>query len=380
MRPSALRSLILAALLLPAMPVIAQSDTSDEDQPAASCTDANELLRERGDDSASEIAKRLRAQQEIRRKAEKDLRQIRMKHFGTIKKTEIRQEGIAKMRQHTDPALFPLMIDLYSREGEDIRDAVMQLFVDSNSREGDTSLAWLAVYGKDETLRAKATKLLSDRIKLAHPSVPKAEKKDDASKGASSTPASTPAKDATSPSTPATPANGSRSAAQQTRTLPESFTFDPKDAARIVIYEGLRRGKDSTKYRAADLAANLNLTELIPWLAASQASGRPQGAAVGGIGSTGALAYILVGTQQSFVSDLTPVISENAVAFDPQLSTVTSGTVLRVIDAVVYTYHVDIHRALVRLASNAANKDMGHLGWDYGAWMRWYKDEYLASR
>ncbi|MFO0855758.1 MAG: hypothetical protein U0640_00200 [Phycisphaerales bacterium] len=362
MRSGTLRSfnfsaLVLAAMLTPALPAFAQ--VADDDQPAASPIDANELLRERGEDSASEVAKRLRAQQETRKKSEKELRQIRMKHFGTIKKTEIRQEGIAKMRQHTDPALFPLMIDLYSREGEDVRDAVMQLFIDSNSREGDTSLAWLAVYGRDEVLRMKATKLLDKRIKEAHPPAPK--------------PSQDTSKPADASSTPATDAS------QPQRTLPESFTFDPQDAARIVIYEGLRRGKDETKYRAANLAADLNMTELIPWLAASQASGRPQGAAVGGLGSTGALAYIIVGTQQSFVSDLTPVVSENAVAFDPQLSTVTSGTVLRVIDAVVYTYHVDIHNALVRLANNATNKDMGYLGWDYRAWMNWYKNEYLPT-
>lgn len=370
MRSTALRSLILAGLLLPAMPTFAQT-SGDDDQPAASCTDPNALLRDRGEDSASEVAKRLRAQQEVRKKAEKELRQIRMKHFGTIKKVEIRQEGITKMRQHVDPVLFPLMIDLYSREAEDVRDAVMQLFVDSNSREGDTSLAWLAIYGRDEVLRGKAMKLLDERIKKAHPVVTKAN-----------TTAPSPIAPVQPGDASVAPTNGTPQGTQVSQpksSLPQSFTFDPKDAARIVIYEGLRRGKDSTKYRAANLAADLNLTELIPWLAASQASGRPQGAAVGGLGSTGALAYILVGTQQSFVSDLTPVVSENAVAFDPQLSTVTSGTVLRVIDAVVYTYHVDIHNALVRLANNASNKDMGYLGWDYGAWMRWYNNEYLPT-
>lgn len=361
MRSLALRTLLLASLL--PLPALAQQPK--DDQPAASCTDANELLRERGENSASETAKRLRAQQETRRKAEKDLRIIRMKHFGSIKKTDIRQEGIAKMRQHTDPALYPLMIDIYSREADDVRNAMMQLFVDSNTREGDTSLAWIAVYGKDDSFRDTATKLLNDRIKAAHPPKPKTDDK----------PAPT---TTTAPSTPA-PAQPATPQAAQTPTR-QSFQYDPKDAARIVIYEGLRRGSDPNKYSAANLAANLNLTELIPWLAASQVSGSPQGNSGGGIGSTGALAYIIVGEQQSYVSDLTPVISENAVAFDPQLSTLTNGTVLRVIDAVVYTYHVEIHNALVRLANNASGQDTSRLGWDYKAWMNWYNNEYLPGK
>jgi hypothetical protein len=149
-----------------------------------------------------------------------------------------------------------------------------------------------------------------------------------------------------------------------------------------VIYEGLRRGSNKVKGRAAELAADLKLVELIPWLAAAQVSGRP--ASGGSSGGTedpdGSLAYIVVGTQQAFVADLEPVVSEGAVAFDPTLSTITEGTVLRVIDAVVYTYHVEVHRPLVRLASEAAGRDMADLGWDYRKWAQWYYKDYLPSR
>ena len=44
----------------------------------------------------------------------------------------------------------------------------------------------------------------------------------------------------------------------------------------------------------------------------------------------GQRAYITVATQQAYVSDLQPIVSDNSVAFDPVLSTVPTGTVLDV--------------------------------------------------
>ncbi|MEQ8770419.1 MAG: hypothetical protein RIB60_07915 [Phycisphaerales bacterium] len=44
----------------------------------------------------------------------------------------------------------------------------------------------------------------------------------------------------------------------------------------------------------------------------------------------GQRAFIAVATQQTFVSDLTPVVSDSSVAFDPVISTISSGVVLDV--------------------------------------------------
>lgn len=341
-----------------ASPALAQDDS---DMPDAAPADVEQLMRDRGIDAKSTVAETLRDQESRRRAAEKELRRTRLKNFGTMKKVEIRQEGIATLRSHTDPALFALMIDLFSREQNDVRDAMTMMFYESASREGDASLAWLAIYGRDDYLRSKGLSLLTRRFEDEKRMRERAAKQSDVPAGKGPQ-AEDPNVDA--PSTP-----------QQLR-------HDPVDAARIVIYEGLRRGSNKVKGRAADLAANLKLVELIPWLAAAQVSGRP--ASGGNSGGTedpnGSLAYIVVGTQQAFVADLEPVVSEGAVAFDPTLSTITEGTVLRVIDAVVYTYHVEIHRPLVRLASEAAGRDMAHLGWDYRKWAQWYYKEYLPSR
>jgi type II secretory pathway component GspD/PulD (secretin) len=44
----------------------------------------------------------------------------------------------------------------------------------------------------------------------------------------------------------------------------------------------------------------------------------------------GQQAYVAVGTTQAYISDLEPVTDDNAVAFDPEISTVTTGSVLEV--------------------------------------------------
>lgn len=332
--------------------------------PDATPADVNALLKERGVDAQSGVADALRDQQARRKAAEKELRRVRLKNFGTIKKVEIRQEGIATLRSHTDPALFALMIDLFSREQDDVRDAMTAMFYESTSREGDASLAWLAIYGRDQYLRDKGLSMLTKRFEEEKALRERLARQAKEAEGKG------PAVDA-APEASTHDASG-----------PQVLRHDPVDAARIVIYEGLRRGSNKVKGRAADLAANLKLVELIPWLAAAQVSGRPAsgGGGGGGQNENGSLAYILVGTQQAFVADLEPVVSEGAVAFDPQLSTITEGTLLRVLDAVVYTYHVEIHRPLVRLASEAAGRDMASLGWDYRKWAQWYYKEYLPSR
>jgi hypothetical protein len=87
-----------------------------------------------------------------------------------------------------------------------------------------------------------------------------------------------------------------------------------------------------------------------------------------------------VGTQETFVSDLTPVVGPSAVAFDPQLDVVTSGTVLRISDAVVYEYHYEIHNPLTRLTSRLTDTDTRPLGWDAEKWTRWYTKEFPGLR
>src|SRR5262249_9087404 len=138
---------------------------------------------------------------------------------------------------------------------------------------------------------------------------------------------------------------------------------------------GLRTGTDDELGVAAHLASGLGLVEAIPMLISAQlGGGGTQVGSAGGDGDEHSLAWILVGTQQAFVSALQPVVGNSAVAFDPQVSVVTEGTILRVIDAVVVTYRYEVHNALVDLSSKAWGQSTYKLGWDNPAWRKWYKD------
>jgi len=261
-------------------------------------TDVPDWVKKLSLDPDSSAAKKYAAQQKIRAANEKQLRKIRATHFGQIRNQTVRQEGILQLREFTDPALFPSMVELFKREGVDVRTALMDQFKDSRTTEGDTSLAWMGVFDTDAEVRAAAVTRLKERIK------------------------------------------------QEKVTIP--------DTVKYVFYEGIRSGKESAMAASAQLINNLNIIDAIPWLIAGQLQGSPAGVSGAGLGGgerTGALAWILVGTQIAFVSDLTPVVGPSAVAFDPQLSVVTEGVILRVLDAAVYSYNVDLNSNLIDMTS-----------------------------
>jgi hypothetical protein len=262
------------------------------------------------------------ATQKQRVAAEREMRKLRAEYFDNIRNTEIRQIGISKLRQYADrPFLYPALLREFARCGEDVRGAILDLFADQQSDEGDTTLAWTAIFDKDEGWRAMAAERLQRRIK------------------------------------------------------------DPGEATtrmKQVIAHGLRR--DSTEKQmaaAARLASQLNVLEVIPLLIAAQAGGtQTTTARVGGDGDT-SLAYILVGTQTAYVADLDVVVGDNAVAFDPQLAVITEGTYLRIISAHVITYRTEVHSALVDITSRAWGRPTGGFGYDQDRWAQWYKSEFL---
>lgn len=267
------------------------------------------------DPRVQEHAKRQKRRVEL----ERELFKLRAEFFRNIRNTEIRQIGITKLRNYTQPVLYPSLLKIFKNEGMDVRGAVLDILADQANDEADTVLTWAAVFDEHAEFRAAAAERLSRRL---------AE-----SKGG------------------ATP------------------------RIKSVIAEGLRAGTNDEMSAAAKLAGVLDLVEAIPMLISAQLGG---GAAVGGGGNQGntSLAWILVGTQQAFVSDLTPVVGDSAVAFDPQVSVVTEGTYLRVIDAHVVTYRMDVHSALVGLSSKAWGKSTKEFGFDQPRWRSWYTDEF----
>lgn len=255
--------------------------------------------------------------------AEVEMKRLRAKYFRGIRNPEIRQIGIVKMREYTDPALYPSLMEIFAREGDDVRDAVLDHLRDQRNDQADATLAWTAVFDKKDVMRGAATERLIERTEEAG---------------------------------------------------------ETSYRVKSVVAEGLRRERNYQVAGAAQLAQQLKLFEAIPMLINAQVQGAPRGESEDG---DGALAWILVGRQQTFISDLQPVVGDSAVGFDPELSVITEGVILRVVDAAVYTYRVEVHNALVDLSSEAWGQPTKKLGWDQRAWRDWYTDEfvpYLAEK
>jgi hypothetical protein len=256
--------------------------------------------------------------QKRRIEQERELYKIRAQFIRGIRNTEMRQIGITKIREFTDPAIFPSLLRIFKRDGDDVRNAILDHLADRKSNEGDATLAWAAIFDEDPSYRAAAADRLIRRSRQAG---------------------------------------------------------EVPFYVRATVAKALKEGTDEELASAARLAQVLELVEAIPMLINAQIGGGTT-ARVGGGGGDTSLAYILVGKQQAFVSDLTPVVADNAVAFDPTLSVVTDGVVLRVIDAVVLTYRIEVHDALVRLSSKAWGQPTDRLGWDNAAWRDWYLGEF----
>lgn len=286
----------------------------------------------------------------------KQLKRIRFKHFGQIANVEIRQLGIAKLRDFAEPKYFPHLLELFAREKQDVRLAVLDVLEDYKADQGDTAIAYAAVFDKDVWFRGEASKRLAKRVAQINADRAAGKGKDELK-----TPAGSRGDE---------PAPG----------LDSGVSWRVK----AVIANGLKQSDDTVAAAAAELAADLRVFDLIPALINAQIQApRGGGAGTGAISNRGegALGYIMIGQQQAFVADLTPVVGDSAVAFDPTLGVVTSGTVLRVIDAVVVTYRTEIHYSLRRLANAGWDgRKTDGLGYDNRAWGEWYTREFLPYR
>jgi hypothetical protein len=266
------------------------------------------------------------ATQKERVAAEKELRKIRAKHFGEMRNVEIRQAGLAKLRAYADrPLLYPGILEIFGREKDDVRQAIVDMLADQKTDEADTSLAWCAIFHKQPEFRTLASDRLATRLAAGVKATPR---------------------------------------------------------IKAVVAEGLRPDCTNAEVAAAaTLAGRLDILDVVPLLINAQVVQTPQNQVVGGGGGNDggehALAYILIGTQQAYIADLNPVVGDSAVAFEPTLAVVTDGVVLRVIDATVITYRTEVHTALVNMTSRALGQNTAPNGWDGDKWGKWYRQEWL---
>ena len=270
------------------------------------------------------------AVQRERRKAERELNLIKRRHFGQIRVPETREIGLRKIRTFTSEPQIMALVDVFDREERDVRTAVLDHLSTLPNEGGIAPLAWEAVNGEDEWYRAEARRLLAEHW---------AWKLD--------------------PEQAVDSGEGGHAA-----------------AVRGVIAQGLQSPNDRQAVAAGNLARTLNLFEFIPLMASAQVAQRP----VGDDQRTGDLGWIMIGRQQTFVADLQPVVSNNAVAFDPQIGVLSDGVLLRIHQAVVTAFRTEIHTNLVDWTSGAWGRSTGHLGYEPDAWKRWYDNEFVPSR
>ena len=252
---------------------------------------------------------------------ERSLNHIRARRFGTMRNEALRAEGVAStldtLREFDDPSSYAVALKVFSREAMDVRGALLRFFAQAGTMEGDATLAWVACHDANAEARGMARDLLAARARAA----------------------------------------------------------GVHDAVRLVLDQALRAQDDDVVARAAQTVRALELLEAIPLLIATQV--RTQSPS--GSREPGALAWILVGTQRAYVSDVTPVVGSSSVAFNPTVSVLTTGSLLVVGDALVTTYRTEVHETLVAMTSEAWGKSTAHFGYDLDAWRTWHREDFLPA-
>ncbi len=137
----------------------------------------------------------------------------------------------------------------------------------------------------------------------------------------------------------------------------------------LVVEQALQSPNMQIVSAGAGAAGALHLVQAIPHLIVAQ---QPPVTTEG----QGDMAYILVGTQRYLVTDLQPVVGDNSVGFDPTLSAVTEGTVVRIQDAIVEFYNLDAHNALLNIVKDEFGRPVD-FGYNVPRWQQWYNEEYL---
>lgn len=264
---------------------------------------------------------------------ERQLKAIRGQNFGLNRSAETRRAGAAKLKAFTDPAAFPAMLEVFRYQAADARAAVFDHLAALKTEQADATLAWAAVFEPAEATRAEAKSRLEKRV------------------------------------------NDLVAASGKPRGTDGGAPL----SVQSVIAEGLKTHNQRVAGAAAGLAEGLKVLDAIPMMATAAGFGnQPSG------DTDAALAYIVIGRQTTFVSDLTPVVADSAVGFEPTIGVITEGTVLRVMNAFVTEYNYIIFDNINRMASAAMDgQSLGHLGRDPHRWAAFYENElkpYVQSK
>jgi hypothetical protein len=289
--------------------------------------------------------------------AARELRRLRAQHFRHQQDAQVRKAGVERLATFTDAPALAAMLEVLRLERDDARQGVIDHLAKLATPASIATLTYAAVHERDPAFRAMATRKLEALTKAGFPP------------SAFDTEPTTPQPDP-SPSQPtlATPAQtlsaiGPRVPQRLTTTLVTALQGSDRLAAG----------------NAARVVQSLGLIQAIPQLIMAQALGPTGGGGSGGDG--GAIAWIAIGTQRAFIADITPVVGEGAVGFDPTPGVISDGVVLAINDAAVTTSVVEpvpeVHAALVGMSSNLTGEDTSGLKYDRKAWAQWYHHKFL---
>jgi len=248
--------------------------------------------------------------------AQQEIRQIFSHFFKRTRNPKMHAQGWAELARHMhDPRLYDLMFELFEDKPFELRRDLVELFVKAATDDADVAICWAAVFDEDQRMRTWASGRLVERVGEGEPS----------------------------------------------------------ERIQRVLELALTSGKDDPAVASSILVRQFGLVKAIPYLIQAQAEPRRRDV------RKGAIAQIVVGTQQAFVANLTPVVANNAVGYQPTIGIVSSGVVLRVMDAVVWAYRTEVHSNLVDLTSNAWGQSTAELGYDQKAWFDWYEKEFKPT-
>ncbi|MBM4113833.1 MAG: hypothetical protein FJ253_10790 [Phycisphaerae bacterium] len=145
------------------------------------------------------------------------------------------------------------------------------------------------------------------------------------------------------------------------------------DSVVRVVDDSLRDTKHEVVNNAGLLAGNLNILSAIPPMIFAQvADDQVQG--------QGDLAWIAIGTTKTYVANVVPIVGDNSGAFAPVIGAIYEGVLLRVQDAVAYSYRTDLHEQLVAMTTADFGESTEHLGYDMREWWVWFNTRYVPFK
>lgn len=305
--------------MLPALALLAGLSALVTPRIAVAQADVPEFIRGLAKDPNDP---RLRAWKEQRKRElalQKELRKLRAMHLGSKNHAPTREAGLEKLSAYREPWMFASLLEVFAEERADVRDTVIRTLRESKSDAGDRALMWWAIMHPEEKGRQAAMESLASRMQE----------------------------------------NDGRA------------TGGMLSVAGLAIASGSGRAMDN----AAIAGGQLGIVELLPLLVQAQ-GGTPGGGGAGGGGRRrGPLGYIAIANQQAYVSDLEPQVATGAVAFDPTIDYLTTGTLLVINDAVVTWSPRFVNAAATKLASDLTGRDLSALGTDQRAWQAWLEAE-----